>query len=145
MATYCDVVYVIPYAGLCKIGSSRYPERRVYCLGRELGVRLSIWGSVQLSEGLPRQIAFIVERRVHHRLKESRFRGEWFRISPEDALRIVREEWWKVRAHLVCGVSCGELYHRLDLDVARRRTGAIRRNRPKMTFSRLRARAVLSR
>jgi hypothetical protein len=118
------VVYVIVDADLCKIGVSREPEKRARVLGRKLGRRFLLWGFVPVSgEGIPRQTSFIVERLTHHRMKAARVRGEWFRVSPEEALRVIGEECDSVLSELRRRASTGEISQRIDKEVSDRRLG----------------------
>lgn len=81
-------VYVIgPAEGPQKIGVAANPETRRQTLQVASLVPLQL----SLSLALPRKVAVAVENYAHWLLKEVKVRGEWFRLSPAEAKKVVRD------------------------------------------------------
>lgn len=82
-------IYVITSdeQGLCKIGISGHPSRRLNTLQIGAFSTLRVFWASRLN----RDDAIRLELRVHECLKKTSMfvRGEWFRIRPEDAVKII--------------------------------------------------------
>lgn len=83
-----QAVYVIynPILNITKIGISENINRRKQILECECGCRLSISYNTNHITG-----AIYFEELIHDRLKDKRGIGEWFNISPEEAIEVVKD------------------------------------------------------
>lgn len=71
--------------GECKIGVSCNPQKRLQTLNGAMprgGVRL-VYQSGRT------EFAYLIEKRIHAVLKDRRLNGEWFDISPEEAMAAI--------------------------------------------------------
>jgi hypothetical protein len=79
-------VYVIQAEGLsrCKVGIAINPKKRLESLQFASPVRLILVAAFEARQ--PR----VIEREVHQRLAGKRLWGEWFDMSPAEAIAIVQ-------------------------------------------------------
>lgn len=89
-----DYVYVFEGVGvgLCKIGRSYDPDSRL------ISVRNTSAWPVRGAFAIPCGKADHVERAAHIALSDARFKGEWFRVTPEHAIDVVKLAASRVRA-----------------------------------------------
>lgn len=72
----------------CKIGIAQNVEKRVK--GVQTGCPLQVT-LVHTTELLPREIASWIEKTTHYRLKQHKTLGEWFRITPQQAVTAIQQ------------------------------------------------------
>ena len=76
--------------GTVKFGFSKDPERRVRSLQTGCADLLVLLESISVPEESAREY----ERLLHREFAHRRFRGEWFSISPEDAVAYLT--WFEI-------------------------------------------------
>ena len=89
--------------------------------GRLATIQIGHWEYLYLYYALwmPNQnIAELVEKSINHRLKTENTRGEWFKVSPTEAKKIINEEAARIAgaARLVEHSTMVELLRRMDQD-----------------------------
>lgn len=78
-------LYVVANEGRTKIGITRSLKARVSAL--QTGIPTEV--TLHASYSLPLNMARSIERAVHERLAEHRLKGEWFSITPAEAIEIL--------------------------------------------------------
>jgi hypothetical protein len=84
----CSVYVIGPQDGLYKIGISRDPQLRLSEIKRVQGPMPSIHALYERnSDGEARSI----ERAAHHTLRPLRVWGEWFSVTPDQAMKAIEK------------------------------------------------------
>lgn len=75
-------IYVIGTENQVKIGFSKTPEKRLKQLQTGNMNKLQLFYKEEVQDSKVR----IIEHLIHRDLKDKKTRGEWFNISPQDAI-----------------------------------------------------------
>jgi hypothetical protein len=83
-----EYVYIIsePETGYLKIGVTANPESRLCQLQIGNPRKLELLYEIDVID------AFAVETAVHEKLAENRAVGEWFKLNPDEAIRLLKDE-----------------------------------------------------
>lgn len=82
-------VYVVECAGRVKIGVAVDPVKRLKGINTGAPDLATLFGHRQFES---RHVAFEIESRLHRLLRGRRAKGEWFDISPHEALALLKKQ-----------------------------------------------------
>lgn len=83
-----SVIYVVTSGDLTKIGITNNADRRLRELGRQVGQPVSLIWKTNCS----RDMIYEIELACHAALDEFRVKGEWFKVTPEQAIEAIKSE-----------------------------------------------------
>lgn len=92
----CFVYFVSDGHGHIKIGMSKNIKTRMHHLQNASPYDLTLLGSLEVGQ---RELTYELENDIHRELKEKQMRKEWFAMSDEEAIEVIKkyQEDWRVK------------------------------------------------